>query len=433
MRPTVPIVLAIAVLGLGLAWLSPGVPLGLAGLTTLLIAIGVVPEGTALGPAMLLWVIAGTGLALLRHRRQATSLPTILTAPLVLSAMLAVLMQVRLPGSWDPSYGASKLSLFITFNIVLLIAGSVVAQRPRDLDMTLALMLLLSTVGAVAMTLEIVGGAQPVFDGRYALSGSGDPIDLGRTSTIGILIAAYLVLFRGPRVRLVALVSLAPLTVALLASGSRGPFLGLVVGMAVLLWRRSRVSADGAPVRHMLLAIAVAAVVAVQVAPVTSIDRAAGVFIGGSERSSNGRSDLWSVGWNGFADHPLLGLGTGGFGQLAPGTAYPHSLFLEAGVELGVLGVVLVAGIVVLGGARLFRRPPGGGLARGQMIAVSALFVAAVVNSLFSGDITTNSAIWLALGLGIGISQRRDAPAPAPEPAVSRRPSGAPAARTAPT
>ena len=106
-------------------------------------------------------------------------------------------------------------------------------------------------------------------------------------------------------------------------------------------------------------------------------------------------------------EHPLAGVGTGGFGALAPGELYPHNLFLEAAVELGILGLLLTVGIVIVCGARLFRRIPGAGrLDHGHMVVVSALFAAAVVNSFFSGDITTNAALWLALGFGIGVASR---------------------------
>ena len=121
-----------------------------------------------------------------------------------------------------------------------------------------ALILALATVGATALTLELVGGAQPVFDGRYALSGSGDPIDLGRTSTVGILIALYFLLFRSGPIRIAAFAALPLLIIAELASGSRGPFIGLIVGIAVLVWRRTRAWSGGSPVRLVVSAIVVA-------------------------------------------------------------------------------------------------------------------------------------------------------------------------------
>ena len=41
-----------------------------------------------------------------------------------------------------------------------------------------------------------------------------------------------------------------------------------------------------------------------------------------------------------------------------------------------------------------------------QVAVVIALFTAALVNAMFSGDIQTNSNVWLAAGLGLGLSLR---------------------------
>ena len=40
------------------------------------------------------------------------------------------------------------------------------------------------------------------------------------------------------------------------------------------------------------------------------------------------------------------------------------------------------------------------------VVLVAALFAAAVVNAMFSADITRNSDVWLTLGLGIGLASR---------------------------
>jgi O-antigen ligase len=96
-----------------------------------------------------------------------------------------------------------------------------------------------------------------------------------------------------------------------------------------------------------------------------------------------------------------------------PLESYPHNLFLEMGVELGLVGVVLVLGFLVtswlaMARARLLRGPAGL-----QAAVVTALFASAVVNAMFSGDIQTNANVWLAAGLGLGLAMRRDAVAAA--------------------
>ena len=76
------------------------------------------------------------------------------------------------------------------------------------------------------------------------------------------------------------------------------------------------------------------------------------------------------VQWRSFlpmmAEHPIFGVGYGGFGQFfKDGGYYPvaksaHSSVIEVGVELGLVGLVLYTWILVAayrGGSRVFRMP----------------------------------------------------------------------------
>jgi len=68
--------------------------------------------------------------------------------------------------------------------------------------------------------------------------------------------------------------------------------------------------------------------------------------------SGSSRSDYWSVAWDDFVDHPLLGSGAGSYqrewlehrpADLPARDA--HSLYLEALAELGPVGLLLLLGI----------------------------------------------------------------------------------------
>jgi O-Antigen ligase len=77
------------------------------------------------------------------------------------------------------------------------------------------------------------------------------------------------------------------------------------------------------------------------------------------------RYDYWGVGLRGFADHPVRGIGVGGFRVLwrqertvAAGATEVHSLPLEAALELGVPGLLLLGlflGAVGVGARRAIR------------------------------------------------------------------------------
>jgi hypothetical protein len=71
--------------------------------------------------------------------------------------------------------------------------------------------------------------------------------------------------------------------------------------------------------------------------------------------SSNGRVDLWQVGWREFSRHPVIGTGAGTYESYwyehrrSDQTVQDaHSLYLETAAELGIIGVVLLVGMVLL-------------------------------------------------------------------------------------
>jgi O-antigen ligase len=161
-------------------------------------------------------------------------------------------------------------------------------------------------------------------------------------------------------------------------------------------------------------------VLATQLVPGQSIQRSLSFLAGsGSGLNSNGRSQLWSEAWSHFLAHPVFGLGTGSFQHIAPTDFYPHNLLLEIGVELGLVGLIIVAGFLVTAWLATARARILPGPARLQAAVVTALFSSAVVNAMFSGDIQTNANLWLVAGLALGLAMRGGAAADAAVPAGS--------------
>ena len=255
---------------------------------------------------------------------------------------------------------------------------------------------------------QLVTGEAQTLGGRFSLYEAQSPIGLGREAATGLLVAAYMLLSKHAiSFRLLALAGAPVIAVAFVASGSRGPVLGLVVGLVALLGLTFREA--GTRSRVLLVAVGgiVAAVLVTQLVTGQDITRSFSVLFGsGHGLSSNGRFTLWSQAWDAFVAHPFLGIGTGGFGQIDPVELYPHNLVLEAASELGVIGAVLVVGIVVAGGARMFRgwRHAGHSVDRTQIALAASLFAAALMNALISSDFAGNNELWLTIGLGIGIT-----------------------------
>ena len=414
LRPELGIGAATVAIALLAAWVSPAYPLGLSHSRDLVPLTGVELPPGAVTAALFAWLLAGIVLAVVRRTDRVPG-PLLFILPVLLSLALFAVMLLRLPDSAAGLYASDKAQLFLTVNIAVLVGGVIVGRNPRDAELCLALMLAVAVVASVALLLQILNGVEPTYEGRYAVSNQDyDPIALGRVTAGGILIALYALLSGRTGLRIVALAAAPLLTVAFLASGGRGPVVGLVAGLAVLL----SLPAAGPRRRRLMVlgAIVVSVAIASQIVPGDAMDRAASVIVGGSGGlDPNGRTELWAEAWSLFASKPWLGIGTGGFAAVSPLEVYPHNLALEVAVELGLLGLVplvlaLIAGVVAI--ARSVRAPLESD--RGLSVLVAALFTAALVNAMFSADITANSDVWLLLGLGVGLASRARFPVHGP-------------------
>ena len=106
-----------------------------------------------------------------------------------------------------------------------------------------------------------------------------------------------------------------------------------------------------------------------------------------SSGSGSGRYQFWTAAIDGFDDHPVDGIGAGGYeaywdqhGALAMPVRNAHSLFFETMAELGVIGLLLLVAFlvtpIVAGSRRGPTRAPGGALS-----AALALFTAGLVSA----------------------------------------------------
>lgn len=433
-QPVLGIAAALGVVALLVAARSPAYPVALAGLPAIVIAMhgsNPLPRG-AVAVGLFAWTAIAVAFAMARDE---TTLPgtTWFSAPVVLALALGGLMLARLGSSPDSGYGASKLELYFAENVALLVAGIAIARRRDDFDLLVVLTLVITALAGVVLAFALAGGtAQTGVGGRYGLSPEENPIQLGRDAALGVVTAAYLLLSsRLARNRLLALAALPVTAIALTASGSRGPVLGLFLGLLVLV---AMVARDRSSRRRLVLlgvGIFVAGVAVVQLVPSQNVGRAL-VFLqgGGSGLSSNGRVQLWSHAWDAAVAHPFFGLGTGGFASLNLGELFPHNLLLEVAAELGVAGLLLVAGLlfVSIGGlVRTWRAAVGPD--RLRVSFAGALFALALTNALVSGDIDTNSTLWLAIGLIAGLAGRAEERERAPAPSAELAAAGAPRGR----
>jgi O-antigen ligase len=411
MRPAVGIALVFGILAVWLAWRSVAYPLALAGIPTIVEAIlgyNPLPKGgvTFLFAA---WIAVAIVFMVLRHAHRVAQ-GALISAPVLLSLLLLGVMLLRLGASPAEAYGSVKVQHYLADNLIFMFGAIFVGARRSDLRLFFVVTLAVAAGEALLLMGKLLsGGLQVKLADRFSLSAQEYPLALARTSADGLVIAIYGILAAGRTWSRLASVALLPLlAVALLAAGSRGPVVALAVGLVVLV---GLVAASGRS-RRRLLAVAGgllgAAVIVPLIVPGSTVGRAFSTLLGSaSGLSSNGRSGLWAQAYTVFGEHPLFGIGTGGFASVSSVELYPHNLLLEMAVELGIAGVLLIVGIVAGSSARLIGAWRA---ARGRdkldAVVLLTLFLMAVLNALFSGAIQDNMEVWVWAGLGIGMSAR---------------------------
>ena len=425
LRPQLAIALCLSVVVAFLASRSVAYPLALWGLPGIVIAfVGTNPfPSNSIELFLVGWLALAILLALLREEN-ALPLRLIVSGPVLMTLGLAVVMLARLGSSSEPQYGSYKLQLFLAESVSCLIGGILLARSRRHTNLWIWLLLGTVALGSLVLIQSLIsGGAQEVLPGRLALYAQAGPIGLARGAATGVLLAIFVVLVAPAAWRRAAALALIPvLGVAFIGAGSRGPVLGLVAGLGALL---ALSFGDRASRRRLLLlgaAVVVSAMLIPQLVPGQNVSRSLSVLVGGGKDAgggdvSNGRVLLWSEAWRSFGNHPLTGIGTGGFATVDPVGIYPHNAFLEAAAELGFPGLLLIGGTIGLAffhAGRAWRHSEGED--RQHAALVAAFLGAAVVNAQFSGDLARNSGIWLGAGLALGLLQRIAPPSPEYEP-----------------
>jgi O-antigen ligase len=231
----------------------------------------------------------------------------------------------------------------------------------------------------------------------------------------------------GPGWRLAAAGGVLAAMAGVLATGSRGALvaMGLALVAAPLLAGRWRGRAAALTIPLLVLGTLM---LVVPSAPLH------GTF---TERGldTSGRSLMWTVGWRMVEDHPLGGVGVGGFRSvsadylLRPGVTkgdkyvldtplVAHNSYLQVWAESGTIGLLLFSGIVATSLAAAWRAARRFGRARdvGAEILARAVLIAmlAMLAAVFFISYTDyGRPLWVLLALGpalLALSRERARP-----------------------
>ena len=271
-------------------------------------------------------------------------------------------------------------------------------------------------------------------DGRLGGLVYYDANDFALVMVATVPFAVYLLKFgRTGFRRAMALLALGLITLALVKSGSRGGFLGMIAVMVYILLRYRAIPST------TRLFVAVGGI-------------ALALFLGSDKywkqmstilhptadynwTDPQGRRAVWQRGLGYVARNPVLGLGVASY-PIAEGTvsaisqqrasvgrgfkwSVAHNSFLETAAELGIPGLILFIGLFVASFAALRKIRPGGmygpGIERRET-ALAQMLIGSLIGFAVSGSLVSAeyfSYLYLLFGLVIGLTKmlrlRRDA------------------------
>ncbi|HZP73083.1 MAG TPA: O-antigen ligase family protein [Gaiellaceae bacterium] len=237
-----------------------------------------------------------------------------------------------------------------------------------------------------------------------------DPSIYGRFLVVAVLASLALVLRRrGDALWRIAVVLVVAITWAgLVPSFSQSSFAALIAALVVailVVWGRA----------SLLLVAAGAAVVVVAAVVSPAIRHKASL-----SHATSGRSTLVSKGIRLAVDHPIAGVGVGGFrrayANLAhlrgkePKAAASHTTPVTVAAEAGVPGLVLFAWLVLAALRTAFARL-GEGFDGAARLALGLALVAILVHCVFYNDLFEDPTFWGLLALAVVARRAVEVPA----------------------
>jgi O-antigen ligase len=226
-----------------------------------------------------------------------------------------------------------------------------------------------------------------------------DPSIYGRFLVVAILAALVVALYGVRRDAWFAALSIAALWAGLVLSFSQSSFVALIVGVVGAV----AVSWD----RRAVVALGAAAVLVLAAGLLVPSVRAE--IFENTEEATGGRSTLVAEGLRIAADHPVGGVGLGGFKSAYgdrvgfraadPARAASHNTPVTVAAETGVPGFVLFAWLVGTALWLAFRRASRSFAGRASLCVGLAL-LAVLVHSLFYNAFFEDPMSWGFLGLG---------------------------------
>lgn len=359
------------------------------------------------GKQVIIWgggvLVAVPTLAVLARRRGAVPREVLLLAGFLGWSLLGG-FQVA---DWQGFLNYFKLGVELLLLVGLVGAVVRIGGRLRLFWWSFLAIAIFNTVAAIARGPLVISAASRVLVGTRGVTDNANAFAF--LCLLGVLGALGIIGERVPNwVRAVAVAGAVVATLGIVAAGSRGAYLSLVLGIA--LW--PIMCLKGRSRRRWVPIIATIVIGIVLYAGVEWIQastnlgmRTASSFARG-DRATNDRLQLALMGVKIAAEHPLIGVGLGQFGLVSGTGMYAHNEWAELLSTTGVPGFLLLMGVYWSAWRRLSRalRKARDPIVRYRIsFARMTLIILVVAGAVFRPNFTSVDTMFL-LAVIVGVS-----------------------------
>ena len=413
------LMVGIPIIALITIWLiyNPGVSLLLLALTGIIkgFLINIIPVFEIIDYTLLFTILIWIGLFRLYFINQ-WSIPNWSKSLLGIYALFCMILLFSGFYTPSPSYGWQKILRFIVFNTTMFITPLIIIKNIGDSKQILLwfrnslIVIVVTMIGYILYYLAISNGISLLI--RVSILGA-NPITVGSFLAIGAGMIVILINRTAHKSWILYVPILGMLIIAIIATGSRGPLFSFLLG--VLLFGLFFEKVNQKQLLLFFLFSVIFLVIALMVLPENFTGRYLNYTTGdlviqreGVKRLSTiaMRLQYWELSiseWLRSIKTVLIGVGSGGFSSfyiLRDYKFYPHNMFIEVLLELGVIGLSLLVLFWYKIARILFS------IKKIESISIiSAMWIVAAIISFlgaqFSGDINGNRVVWMFVALSL--------------------------------
>lgn len=338
--------------------------------------------------------------------------PTIEKRSLIVIALysfMGALMLVSLLYSSSSIYAGDKMFRILSTTAWSFLGGFLLIRSRKSLQSLLKGLLFFGILTSIYTLYDFLSSdvAQHV---RFGIDGE-NVLGLGRLAGVTSIIIASMFFYsrtKGFGKTVIALIGFCITVAVLLLTGSRMPFLSLVIALSFLIplsfsfnnLRDIKISKKVFPF-VFIMSLAFLALIPLYLNGFFNamFGRLETLFSRGGT-SVFGRTDRFDVALDMWQSSPLLGKGIGSFSTYYNNMdirSYPHNIFLEFASEFGTVGLVLFLSMLLYSIVSIFKVSKQ--KINTEQVAIILIFVYLLINANSTGDINDNRMLFTFIAL----------------------------------